>query len=753
MKTEQAVLPKSHLHRLTRTIIGVFLVAGLSVPVWSQEWIHTEPPAGALRSVAYNPHNTDEVIGINPFRQFFRSLDGGYHWALLPGERPQGLSSYTGYVFHPTLANVRYLFDYNGLFRSDDNGASWIDISPPAAEHFTHERLVSVAPSMVYAVGWAFDEDPVLYGSEDFGATWDSLTVRTGITTWDVDPFDSDHLVMITGDSLLESTDRGEHWAPLLNDMGDVGGWYLEDIQFDRARPDTLYLRLNDGIDFTDIYRITGDTLRWEDIVSNGVAMTSYSTGQLVTRHEVHYQLGNYRLELSLDGGATWREIGSDLPYSGHFDGTPARQPSVTLHPTDPATMILSNNVNLFVSSDTGATRGSLAEGIAPAIAGAIRSLPDGGLRIRTLNGQVWETPGLNDPWTPLNWNFVADMDWLDSSPDTVFIAGQGVKRSVDGGQTWEAVLPSDYADLGHFVKILPSDPDVVFAWYGGHLFRSTDGGSDWIQQPDLSSELPRSGGPFAVDPLRPGRLWTFSDTLFVTEDFGATWTAHGPALESVYDMICLPGRDDLMFLDQMGDLWLYTEDTGEVSSLPTPISNPLHDLKLRPGTDHEVLVIGDTRVYLTDDYGSTWEEIAGDYSGATLGLGLSEDGTDLYVGTAQTGLWVGIDVFEPSGVANGAEPSLPARITLHPAYPNPFNASTRIAFDLPQAGRATLSVYDLLGRRVAVLFEGNADAGRHEVVWDVANEAGVNVASGTYLVRLEGQDDPGAVRRVVLVK
>ena len=76
---------------------------------------------------------------------------------------------------------------------------------------------------------------------------------------------------------------------------------------------------------------------------------------------------------------------------------------------------------------------------------------------------------------------------------------------------------------------------------------------------------------------------------------------------------------------------------------------------------------------------------------------------------------------------------TLPARVTLEPNYPNPFNPATTITFGLPSAGSARLTVYDALGRRVAVPVDGLLPAGRHVVTFDAGGLAG-----GLYLYRLE---------------
>jgi hypothetical protein len=95
--------------------------------------------------------------------------------------------------------------------------------------------------------------------------------------------------------------------------------------------------------------------------------------------------------------------------------------------------------------------------------------------------------------------------------------------------------------------------------------------------------------------------------------------------------------------------------------------------------------------------------------------------------------------------------PSL--RYALHPAYPNPFNPSTELRFDLPDRERVILVVYDLLGRKVATLADGVFEAGSYSATWD-----GSAFATGAYLARLTAVADQGGrihtqSRKLLLVK
>lgn len=88
-------------------------------------------------------------------------------------------------------------------------------------------------------------------------------------------------------------------------------------------------------------------------------------------------------------------------------------------------------------------------------------------------------------------------------------------------------------------------------------------------------------------------------------------------------------------------------------------------------------------------------------------------------------------------------EPVLPVEVALHGNYPNPFNPSTRIAFDLPRDMMVNLSVFDIRGSLVKTLLSETTSAGRQEVLWDGKDSTGRTAASGVYLYQLitpEGQ-------------
>ncbi|MEM1126822.1 MAG: spondin domain-containing protein [Bacteroidota bacterium] len=80
----------------------------------------------------------------------------------------------------------------------------------------------------------------------------------------------------------------------------------------------------------------------------------------------------------------------------------------------------------------------------------------------------------------------------------------------------------------------------------------------------------------------------------------------------------------------------------------------------------------------------------------------------------------------------------LPSHFQLHGNYPNPFNPTTEITYDLAEAGLVQVAVYDVLGRQVALLVNDVQTGGRHNVTWNALDSQGARVPSGVYLYRLQ---------------
>jgi len=84
--------------------------------------------------------------------------------------------------------------------------------------------------------------------------------------------------------------------------------------------------------------------------------------------------------------------------------------------------------------------------------------------------------------------------------------------------------------------------------------------------------------------------------------------------------------------------------------------------------------------------------------------------------------------------------------------FPNPFNPSTTIRFDMKAKGPVTIRIYDVAGRLVRALVDEVRDAGSHAAVWDGRNGTGAEVASGIYFYKMETAGFL-ATRKLVLLR
>lgn len=91
--------------------------------------------------------------------------------------------------------------------------------------------------------------------------------------------------------------------------------------------------------------------------------------------------------------------------------------------------------------------------------------------------------------------------------------------------------------------------------------------------------------------------------------------------------------------------------------------------------------------------------------------------------------------------------PTVPTSFALTQNFPNPFNPSTTIQYDLPERTAVKLSVFDMAGREIAVLVNTELDPGRHEARWNARDSRGTAMASGTYFYRLTAVGKDNSVK------
>jgi hypothetical protein len=94
----------------------------------------------------------------------------------------------------------------------------------------------------------------------------------------------------------------------------------------------------------------------------------------------------------------------------------------------------------------------------------------------------------------------------------------------------------------------------------------------------------------------------------------------------------------------------------------------------------------------------------------------------------------------------------IPTEFALHENYPNPFNPTTTLRFDLPEVSSINLTIYNMLGQRVRTFNMNDTPAGYHSIKWNATNDYGDPVGAGVYLYQLQTKDFV-KTRKMVLLK
>jgi hypothetical protein len=125
----------------------------------------------------------------------------------------------------------------------------------------------------------------------------------------------------------------------------------------------------------------------------------------------------------------------------------------------------------------------------------------------------------------------------------------------------------------------------------------------------------------------------------------------------------------------------------------------------------------------------------------------ISISGNYIFITTEDYGLQI-INVSEFLKVDDPDEDIIPYAFILQPAFPNPFNAVTSIRYGLPYSTYVSISIYDVTGRMIAELYNGESQAGFQTVNWNAEG-----FRSGVYLVRLRASSGFSTVQKVMLIR
>jgi photosystem II stability/assembly factor-like uncharacterized protein len=414
----------------------------------------------------------------------------------------------------------------------------------------------------------------------------------------------------------------------------------------------------------------------------------------------------------------------------------------------------------LFASDDQGATWLPRHAGVPVPSYTDVLFLDGPSLMVGARGGGVYRSDDDGASWnqTIAGLSNTAINDLARGTSGEIYAATYyGLYSSADGGSSWSP-LGAELAELRvHGVHVDPEGR--ILAWTEGDdavVYRSLDDGATW-DPVFLSSELPL-GGLFEDSVMAPdGRMYVgglsflVEGLLLTSGDGGETWDRRDlPELESIE--VLAVRADGLLYAATSDDRIHVSDDAGEsfTSLGDGPWQTTITALLV--ADDGTILVgTGFDGAYRSQDSGTTWESFSDGLPGAgllrpSIGVLAARDGHVL-AGTGNDGLFR--SPFGAATAAPGAD-RLPAVARLAQNRPNPFNPRTSIAFSVPVASHARLSIHDLRGRRVRTLLDTEVAAGPHTVTWDGRDDGGRGLPSAVYLCRLETGGRVEAIRMVL---
>jgi len=134
------------------------------------------------------------------------------------------------------------------------------------------------------------------------------------------------------------------------------------------------------------------------------------------------------------------------------------------------------------------------------------------------------------------------------------------------------------------------------------------------------------------------------------------------------------------------------------------------------------------------------------------LRLWSAEEGRELRLEANLDGTEYGTSPLTVGTATVYGQDAVPTEFGLSQNYPNPFNPSTAIEFSIATEGFVSLNVYDITGRMVSTLVEGNLSTGYHSVIWNGIDNNGMAVSAGIYIYALQTETS-SITRKMVFMK
>ena len=548
---------------------------------------------GRIHDVEALPHDPSTIYVATASGGLWKSVNRGITWANLWEHMPT--STFGDLAIAPSDPDILYAGTGeqqnrqstswgNGVYRSDDAGATWRHLGLEGTLHTGRVQVHPTDPDIVYvaALGnlWRSTPDRGVYRSRDGGQSWDKVLFvddHTGAIDLVIDPSNPETLYAAMyqrqrrawgfngggpGSGVYKTTDGGDSWRELVDglpegDKGRIG------IALAPTNPQVLHTLVEHPTE-SGGYRSEDGGESWSKVSDQNIRPMYYSHVFIDPTNENRVYTLATSSHRSEDGGRTFQEIAERPTYDV---GVHADHHSMWIDPNDPEHFYLAGDAGLHETYDRGVTFRR------------INNLPIGQFYGITVDNQdpYWIYGGMQDnhswmgPSATRSWEGIVDDEWRQSGfgdgmyqqadPDgrTIYINAQNgswtrfdnrtgdmmsLRLSAPEGEDpyrWDWVSPS---------LLSRHDPNVVYLG-GNRLFISRDRGDSFVRSDDLTRQLDRDtlrimgvrGADIALSrndgtssfgeivtlsesPLDPAVLWVGTDdgNVQVSRDGGRSW-------------------------------------------------------------------------------------------------------------------------------------------------------------------------------------------------------------------------------------
>jgi len=435
------------------------------------------------------------------------------------------------------------------------------------------------------------------------------------------------------------------------------------------------------------------------------------------------------------DKGQTWEQIGLDsLDIS-----------AIVIAPTGEIYAAAgTNRPNIVHRSDTSGTLWTQASaGMDVFLIWALQVRGNGDVVAATSEG-VYVTTDKGVSWTPTL--LVYAICFAERDDGTLYVGGEGVVyRSTDGGFTWESIWLSgeDRSVLSMAVR-----PDGrIFAGiqrFGssrGGVYHSADSGSTW-QLAGLWGTEAR-----ALALTSQGRLVVGATDSPVNGIFLEVTGGDEALFMGQWNVSAVADEGGAVDLPEVASIIAYFEENGTMTwfvNAVDPGMDEQYSGKYAANESALALALGFEFTELEPSSAQASFDFATDFDVVLSFSGASSEMIGHIFGLQFVG---DVQLTLSKSLVAVEDVSIPSAFWLHPNYPNPFNPSTTIRYDVPEQALVKIAVYDALGRLVEILSTKYQVPGTYAATWDAAGRP-----TGVYFVRMEAGAFV-ASRRMILIR